>query len=264
MMPAMVFVGIAFLLPVVILLTEGLRTADGWSLGRYLTFFSDGLSQEVMLRTLRLGVGVTLASAIIGYGIALTSANASAHTRSRMTALFILPLMISPVARTYAWIVLLGRTGLINKALIGIGLTEEPLRLLFSETAVFIGLLQLFLPLMVLSLTSALENMPSDIIPAARILGANWITIFFKLILPLTREGLIIGGTLVFTGAVTAYITPAVLGGSKVLMLETLLYQRISIANDVATASVIAAILIAMSIVTHSLIRRLTSGKRSS
>jgi putative spermidine/putrescine transport system permease protein len=106
--------------------------------------------------------------------------------------------------------------------------------------------------------------MPSDIIPAARILGANWITIFFKLILPLTREGLIIGGTLVFTGAVTAYITPAVLGGSKVLMLETLLYQRISIANDVATASVIAAILIAMSIVTHSLIRRLTSGKRSS
>ena len=244
MMPAMVFVGIAFLLPVVVLLTEGLRTADGWSLGRYLTFFSDGLSQEVMLRTVRLGFGVTLASAIIGYGI--------------------LPLMISPVARTYAWIVLLGRTGLINKALIGIGLTEEPLRLLFSETAVFIGLLQLFLPLMVLSLTSALENMPSDIIPAARILGANWITIFFKLILPLTREGLIIGGTLVFTGAVTAYITPAVLGGSKVLMLETLLYQRISIANDVATASVIAAILIAMSIVTHSLIRRLTTGKRSS
>ena len=80
----------------------------------------------------------------------------------------------------------------------------------------------------------------------------------------MTREGLIIGGTLVFTGAVTAYITPAVLGGSKVLMLETLLYQRISIANDVATASVIAAILIAMSIVTHSLIRRLTTGKRSS
>ncbi len=264
MMPAMFFVGIAFLLPVLILLAEGLRTSEGWSLARYTSFFSDSLSQEVMLRTLRLGFGVTLASAIIGYGVALTIANASPLTRSRMTALFILPLMISPVARTYAWIVLLGRTGLINKVLIGIGLTEEPLRLLFSETAVFIGLLQLFLPLMVLSLTSALENMPSDIIPAARILGANWLTIFFRLILPLTREGLIIGGTLVFTGAVTAYITPAVLGGSKVLMLETLLYQRISVANDVATASVIAAILIGMSIVTHSLIRRLTSGKRSS
>ncbi len=261
--PAMLFVGLAFLLPVGILLSESLRTSSGWTLSRYITFFTDPLSLEVTLRTLRLGIGVTIVSAIIGYVAALAIVEAGPQTRGRMTALFVLPMMISPVARTYAWIVLLGRTGLINKAVVGLGLSDEPLRLLFTETAVFIGLLQLFLPLMVLSLTSALENLPADVIPAARVLGAGWLTIFFRVILPLTREGLIVGGTLVFTGAVTAYITPAVLGGAKVLMLETLLYQRVSVANDIATASVIAAILIAMSIVTHSLIRRMTGRRRA-
>ena len=87
--------------------------------------------------------------------------------------------------------------------------------LLFTETAVFIGLLQLFLPLMILSLISALENMPKDAIPAARVLGANWLQVFWKVVLPLTREGLVVGGTLVFTGSLTAYITSAILGGSS-------------------------------------------------
>ena len=96
-------------------------------------------------------------------------------------------------------------------------------------------------------------------VPAARILGAGPISTFFKVILPLTREGLIVGGTLVFTGSLTAYITPAVLGGAKVLMLETLLYQRMNVANDIASASVIAAILIAMSFATNGLLRRLAT-----
>ena len=114
------------------------------------------------------------------------------------------------------------------------------MRILFSETAIFIGLLQLLLPLMILSLVGALENLPRDAIAAARMLGANGFQIFWKITLPLTREGFAIGGTLVFAGSMTAYITPAVLGGSKVLMLETLLYQRVSVANDLVSAAVIA------------------------
>ena len=156
----------------------------------------------------------------------------------------------------------LGRTGIVNQAITGLGLSDEPLRLLFTETAVFIGLVQLFLPLMVLSLVSALENLPADVIPAARVLGAGWFTVFWRVILPLTREGLVIGGTLVFTGAITAYITPAVLGGSKVLMLETLLYQRVSVANDFVSASVIAVILIVMSVVTHGVLKRAAAARK--
>jgi putative spermidine/putrescine transport system permease protein len=183
-------------------------------------------------------------------------------SKGRMIGLVMLPMMISPVARTYAWIVILGRLGIVNEALRAVGLTDKPLRILFSETAIFIGLLQLFLPLMVISLISALENVPRDVVSAARVLGANGLQVFWKIILPLTREGLVVGGTLVFTGSLTAYITPAILGGSKVLMLETLLYQRVSVANDFVSASVIALILVTMSFAANLLLNRIASVRR--
>jgi putative spermidine/putrescine transport system permease protein len=225
------------------------------------TFFSTPLNLTVFFRTLKLGAMVTVVAALIGYATALCIVNLPPKGRGRMIGLVVLPLMISPVARTYAWIVILGRTGLVNQALTGLGVMDGPARILFSETAVFIGLLQLFLPLMILSLISALENMPRDAVPAARVLGANWLQVFWKVILPLTKEGLVIGGTLVFTGSLTAYITPAVLGGSKVLMLETLLYQRVTVANDFASASVIAMILIAMSFSANLLLKRLATAR---
>jgi putative spermidine/putrescine transport system permease protein len=260
--PAALFVALAFIVPVGILLAGGFAMPQGWGLVRFTEFFGEPLYQEVFWRTVKLGALVTLACAVLGYAAALAIVDAGPAWKGRWSGLVMLPLMISPVARTYAWIVLLGRTGLVNQVITGLGLSAEPLRLLFTETAVFIGLVQLFLPLMVLSLVSALENLPADVVPAARVLGANWPTVFFRVLLPLSREGLVIGGTLVFTGSVTAYITPAVLGGSKVLMLETLLYQRVSVANDFAAASVIALILIVMSVVTHALLRRAGAARK--
>lgn len=260
--PAALFVALAFIVPVSVLLSGGFATPQGWGLARWAEFVGDPLAVEVFWRTVKLGALVTLACAVLGYATALAIVDAGPTWKGRWSGLVMLPLMISPVARTYAWIVLLGRTGMINQVITGLGLSDEPLRILFTETAVFIGLVQLFLPLMVLSLVSALENLPPDVVSAARVLGASWPVAFAKVILPLTREGLVIGGTLVFTGSVTAYITPAVLGGSKVLMLETLLYQRVSVANDFASASVIALILIVMSVVTHALLRRASAARK--
>ncbi|RVH87259.1 ABC transporter permease [Sinorhizobium meliloti] len=260
-LPAAVFAAVIFLGPVVILLAEGFRNVDGWSVSAYTGFLSDPLNRTVFLRTLRLGAAVTVVAAVIGYAAAFAIVNLPPKGKGRMIGLVVLPLMISPVARTYAWIVILGRTGIVNQALTSVGLTDEPVRFLFTETAVFVGLLQLFLPLMILALISALENMPKDAIPAARVLGANWFQVFWKVILPLTREGLVIGGTLVFTGSLTAYITPAILGGSKVLMLETLLYQRVTVANDFVSASVIAFILIVMSFAANLLLKRLATAR---
>jgi putative spermidine/putrescine transport system permease protein len=260
-LPAAVFAAIVFLVPVVVLLAEGFRSADSWSISAYTNFFADPLNRTVFLRTFRLGLMVTALSAVIGYATAFAIVNLSPRSKGQAIGLIVLPLMISSVARTYAWIVILGRTGIVNRALQLIGLSDEPIRFLFTETAVFVGLLQLFLPLMVLSLVSALENMPKDAIPAARVLGANWFQVFWKVILPLTKEGLVIGGTLVFTGSLTAYITPAILGGSKVLMLETLLYQRVTVANDFVSASVIALILIIMSFAANLLLKRLATAR---
>lgn len=260
-LPAAVFAGAVFLVPVVILLSEGFHTGGAWSISAYTDFFSHSLNRVVFLRTLKLAAMVTAFAAVIGYAAAFAIVNLPAKGKGRVIGLVVLPLMISPVARTYAWLVILGRTGIVNEVLVGLGLSAEPIRFLFTETAVFIGLLQLFLPLMIISLISALENMPHDAVPAARVLGANWFQVFWKVILPLTKEGLVIGGTLVFTGSMTAYITPAILGGSKVLMLETLLYQRVTVANDFVSASVIAFILIVMAFSANIVLKRLASAR---
>ena len=257
-LPAALFAAALFLLPVAILLSEAFRTAEGgWTLRAYYDFFAEPRYRVVFFRTLKLGLLVTLTSAVIGYAAAFALVQLDPKTRGRVFALIILPLMISPVARTYAWLVILGRTGIVNQTLGLFGL--EPVRVLFTETAVFIGLLQLFMPLMIVSLVSAMENMPADAVSAARMLGANWFQVFWKVILPLTREGLVIGGTLVFTGSLTAYITPAILGGSKVLMLETLLYQRVTVARDFVSASVIAMILILLCFGANLALRRLAT-----
>jgi len=260
-LPAAIFAAAVFLVPVFILLSEGFRTADGWTLQAYTTFFSDPLNQAVFLRTLKLGALVTVVSAVIGYAAAFAIVSLPPGSKGHMINLVILPLMISPVARTYAWIVILGRTGIVNEALKFLGLTDSPIRILFSETAVFIGLLQLFLPLMIISLISALENMPRDVVAASRVLGANWFQVFWKVIIPLTKEGLVVGGTLVFTGSLTAYITPAILGGSKVLMLETLLYQQVTVSTNFVAASVIAFILIVMSFAANILLKRIATAR---
>jgi putative spermidine/putrescine transport system permease protein len=263
-LPAAIFAAAVFIVPVLILLSDGFRSLDGgWTFAAYGEFFSSPLNQAVFLRTLKLGALVTVVSAVIGYAAAFSIVSLSPAAKGRMTGLVVLPLMISPVARTYAWIVILGRTGIVNQAFQALGLSEAPLRILFSETAIFIGLLQLFLPLMIISLISALENMPKDAVPAARVLGANWLQVFWKVILPLTKEGLVIGGTLVFTGCLTAYITPAILGGSKVLMLETLMYQQVAVSNNFVAASVIACILIVMSFAANLLLKRVATARNT-
>lgn len=261
-LPALVFLLVLFVLPVMVLLTRSLALPDGWGLGNFASFFSSELNRTIFWRTLRLAATVTAACVVLGYITAFGVLSYTKQRRGMLTGLVILPLMISPVARTYAWIVVLGRTGFLNAVLISLGLIDSPLRLLFTETAVFIGLVQLFLPLMVLPLLSALENLPRDVIPAAQLLGASRLMVLFKVILPLTREGLVVGGTLVFTGSVTAYITPAILGGSKVMMLETLLYQRINVANDLTGAAVIAVILVITTLAANKLLRQLATPRQ--
>ena len=191
-------------MPVAILLSEAFKVGGEWSLAGYAEFFSKPLNRTVFFRTLKLGALVAFVSAIVGYAAAFCIVNLEPTSRGRMFGLIILPLMISPVARTYAWIVILGRTGIVNQAIVGLGLSDTPVRFLFTETAVFLGLLQLFMPLMIIALISSMENLPKDAISAARVLGANWFQVFTRVILPLTREGLVLGGTLVFTGALTA------------------------------------------------------------
>jgi len=257
--PALAFVSLFFLLPVLALLAGAFRVeggAGGAGLAHFVAFFAEPLHEQVYWRTLRIALLATFVSALLCYPAAMAMVKVPPPWRGLLTGLVILPLMVSPIARTYSWIVLLGRNGFANSLLVGSGAVDEPLTLLFTEGAVFVGLLQLMMPLMLVSLVAALENVPADVLAAAQTLGANRWQTFLRVTLPLTQEGLIIGGTLVFTGCVTAYITPAMLGGPKVLMLETLLYQKVNVSADTTAASVIAVLLLVTTVLVNQGLRR--------
>ncbi|RKX52235.1 MAG: ABC transporter permease, partial [Thermotoga sp.] len=194
--------------------------------------------------SIRIGLWVTGLSIIISYPTALAIASINNRTlKTVFMTLMVLPLMTNPVARTFAWLAVLGRYGLLNNFLLSTRIIEEPVRMLYTEGAVLIGLLQLFMPMMILSISSALENIPEDLSLAARSLGASGFQTFVRVTFPLSVEGLITGGTLVFTGSITAYVTPAILGGSRVLMLSTLLYQKAAVVLDWDMATTIAVMM---------------------
>ena len=253
--PALAFIALFFLFPLLFVLFESFRLEGTFTLQRYWDTLTSEQVHTVYLRTLRLGLIVTPLAALLAYPAAYYISRMKSGRRSLLMSLVILPLMTSPVARTYAWLVILGRFGLINQTARGLGLIEEPMRLLYTERAIVMGLLQLFLPLMVLTLVSAMENIPEELEEAALSLGANRLVSFFKVIVPLSADGLVLGGTLVFTGCITAYVTPAILGGTRVLTLSTLLHQQSMVMMNWGSATVIAVIMVVTTLILYSLLR---------
>lgn len=254
--PALLFITALFLLPLGTVLVNTFRDDVGaFTLQGYRDFVQDPVVQKVYLRTLRLAAIVTVISALVGYPVAYAIARMRPSSRSIAMSLIILPLMTNPVARTYSWLVILGRLGLVNNVVDALNLSERPLRLLYTETAIILGLLHLFLPLMILSLISAMENISVEVEEAAQSLGANRLTVFRKIIVPLSADGLILGGTLVFTGCITAYVTPALLGGTRVLMLATLLYQRAMVLIDWNSATIIAVAMVLTTLAAYRILR---------
>jgi putative spermidine/putrescine transport system permease protein len=150
----------------------------------------------------------------------------------------------------------LGKKGLLNNSLMALGFIREPLDILYTPTAMMIGLIHLFAPLIIITLVGVMENIDPDLVKAAESLGAGRLTAFRKVIVPLSIPGFIIGGILVFVGSLTAYTTPALLGG-KQRVLSTLLYQNAITLNDWQAASVIATIMMVITFVIVGLMNKL-------
>lgn len=254
--PALAFLILLFVLPLTFVVFSTFQgDTGGLTLGRYASFAQDPVVQSVYLRTIRLAAIVTAIAIVVSYPASYAIAHMKTGRRSVLMSLIILPLMTNPVARTYTWLVVLGRLGLVNQTLGFLGIIERPLRLLYTETAIVLGLLHLFLPLMILSLVGSMENIRPEIEEAAQSLGANRLTVFTRVILPLSADGLILGGTLVFTGCITAYVTPAILGGTRVLTLSTLLYQRAMVLMDWQSATVVAVVMVITTVIVNRLLR---------
>ncbi|MEL6149216.1 MAG: ABC transporter permease [Chloroflexota bacterium] len=254
--PAVIFMVVFFVVPLFYLLSQSLYTEEiGYGIHGYAEFFGSRTSRIVYWRTLRLGLLITFICAVIAYPASFVIARAPLRYRSLAMSLVILPLMTNAVARTYAWLIILGRQGILNRTLEFTRIIDEPVRLIFTEQAIVLGLSQLFLPLMVLPLVSAMENIPDDVIEAARSLGANQFTAFMRVVVPMSADGLVLGATLVFTGSVTAYVTPAILGGSRTLLLSTLLYQRAVTLADINRGAVVAVVMIVTTLAVNLALR---------
>jgi len=196
----------------------------------------------VLLRTLRLGAVCTAICVLFGYPLAYFLARAS--RRAALIGLFflVMPLMVSAVIRTFGWLVILGRNGLINTAITAFGL--DRLALLYNETAVVIGLANVFVPFMVLPLMASIERINPALEEAARNLGASWFQTFRRVILPLSRPGLISGCLLVYSAAISAFVVPMLMGGACVRVIGRQIYDQLLISYQWPNASAIATLLV--------------------
>jgi putative spermidine/putrescine transport system permease protein len=267
--PAIIFLGIFFLLPVVNMIGFSFLTQNHQgvavgppTLANYVRFFEVDLYARVMRTTIEVAVITTLLASLLGYPIALVMVRGNVVVMRIVTALVLAPLLLNVVIRTYGWKVVLanGSNGLLNQMMMGLGLIEDPMKLLFTPTAIVIGSLHVFLPLMVLPLAAALSKIDPNLEDAARTLGAPGWRTFWRVTIPLSVPGLAAGTTLVFSLTASSFVTPAILGGNLAKMLGTLVQEQILGISEwpfgAAIATVMITIVLAINLAYIALIER--------
>lgn len=193
----------------------------------YTRFLFDSLYYRVIWRSLQLGITVTLACLLLGFPLAYRLARTrSSGRRGLIVILLLFPLMTSVVVRSFGWLVLLGDNGLLNLILLRLRIVDSPVRLLYTNSGTTIALVEVLLPFMVLSLMAVIQNIHRSLEEAASSLGASGWRVIFDVVLPLSMPGVLAGSLLVFILAVGAFVTPALVGGAKILVVPMLVYQQ--------------------------------------
>lgn len=204
-----------------------LLDGTGFSLNQYVHFFSDSYYSSVLLETFADGFIVSLICLTIGFPTGYSLARLPAHARRWRTIIIILPLTLSLVVVVFGWLIILGRNGLLNSVLIKTGIVSSPKAFLFSRPAVLIVLVQQFLPFMILSVMSVVTQINPVLEHAAANLRANRFITFKRVVIPLALPGILVGFNLVFVLSISAFVTPRLVGGTRVAMIGSLIYERI-------------------------------------
>ena len=213
-------------------------------LDTYRTLLEDPLYLAAYLGSIRIAALATLLTLLLGYPMAYAIARAPMVWRAALLIAVMLPFWTSFLIRVYAWVGILNSNGLINNALLSLGLIDEPLALLYSEFAVYVGIVYAYLPFMVLPIYAVLERMDPGPLDAAADLGARPLTAFVTVTLPMSRSGITAGCALVFVPALGEFVIPELLGGSDFLMIGQLLWTESLHNRDWPLAAAIAVILL--------------------
>ncbi|GAA0086694.1 ABC transporter permease [Clostridium sp. CTA-7] len=247
--PCVVLVAYFMIVPLLGTIIPTLTNTAGGMFSQYTNFFKDSYMMLIFWRTIKISLISSAICMIIGVPVAYYISRISKKLRGLLIALTVFPVLTNSVVRSFAWMSILGKNGVINSLLIKLNMINEPLSLLYTEGAIIVGTVYIFLPLMIISLVGVMENVENDLLEAAESLGASKLKAFFKVIFPLSLPGLIVGTVLVFTGSLTAYTTPQLLGGNKNTVLATLIYQKTMTLGDWQGAAVVATIMIVVTLI---------------
>lgn len=259
LMPGVLLLVVFLIIPLFATIGNTFFVDGSLSFSRYISFFQDEYYREIYMRTLKLGVITTFLAVVLGFPTSYYISRTNKKVRGLYIMFAVFPLLTSAVVRSFSWMVILGKKGIVNTTLLKLHIIDKPLSLLYNEFSIVAGLLYLFLPLMIMSLVGVMENIDGDLTEAAESLGATKLQAFVKVIFPLSVPGLIVGSILVFTGSITAYTTPQLLGGSKAKVLSTLIYQSAMTLFDWNTAAVVATIMIITTLAVSAIINTLSS-----
>ena len=243
--PLGAFFVVFFLAPLLLLLLISFYADTAmthFGLAQYAKFLLDPFSLKVLGATLWLGVEVTALCLLLGFPLAYLYVRVPGWLQGTLVLIVLLPLLTSVVVRTFAWIVILGRQGIVNTMLLDLGVIDSPLRLLYTEGGVVVALAQVQMPLMVLPLITALTRIDPNLADASSALGAGYWRTFFKITLPLALPGIVAGCLLTYAAALSAFITQTLIGGGQMLFMPMYLYQQASTLQNWPFAAAISFI----------------------
>ncbi len=244
-MPLAAFFVLFFVAPLLLLVFVSLHNDPAVSvfgLGQYAKVFGEGMALPILVDTLWLGLQVTLLCLVLGYALAWAFVRSSPPVQKVLMMIIVLPLLTSVVVRTFAWVVILGRQGIINELLLSWAWIEKPLRLLYSREGLIWALANVQLPLMTLPLITTLQRLESNLEDASAALGANAWRTFRRVTLPLSLPGVIAGSLLTFSATITAFITQSLVGGGQMLFMPMYIYQQASALQNWPYAAAISLV----------------------
>jgi putative spermidine/putrescine transport system permease protein len=240
-LPTVLTLSILFNLPMLWIFFRAF-SQDGFQF--YIKFMTDPFYLGIMLNTVKVSLQVTFISLLLGYPTAYFLSRTKSKIRNILMIMVIFPFLVSAVVRSYGWMVILGKRGLLNQFLLGFGLIQEPLTVLNTPVAVIVGLAHLLVPYMILSICGVLQSLDRNVEYAAYSLGAGKVKTFFKVVLPLSSPGIISGCILVFNLSMTSYVTPKLLGGARFRTMSTMVFQELNVNFNQGFAAAISYILL--------------------
>lgn len=245
--PALLLVGLLFILPLAGVM--GLTVHDGTSftLGPVRELLDSRVALVVLERTFLLAVTVTAICLLLGYPAAYFMSGLKPRTRAYVTYLILLPFWVSILIRTYTWIVILGREGIVNTGLAALGFA--PVQVLYTNLAVQIGMVQILLPIVIITCLASMLDIEKDLVRAARSLGASKPQAFWKVFFPLSVSGAATGGLICFILCLGFFVTPALLGGRRSIIISNLIDLQVHQTLNWAFASVLATALLTVTLV---------------